>query len=545
MLVNELPSEDKTMIEDWIRWYGISNRDCNSFPAHLRAPIDYILREWEDAKMEYLWKLFGERFIIEKAISYERPRSLLETEIYDSLDNGKLYDFKYALFNKIEEEHFYFNEEHRTIRRLLSTECLCDNRWTWSKAIIVVRGEKIVIPENAKVMKVLNKISKIVHLEQEFEEFRITHSQILNQKLLTGTLCLSIHPFDFMTLSDNDYGWDSCMNWVCNGCYRTGTVEMMNSPCMIVAYLKGDKPFRIDNRYWDGNKKWRELFVVHPKIICNVKAYPYQNDTLSQLALEWLRELAAHNLKWDVSYDPCEFQINNSFYAKDERSYRFDLYYNFMYNDFDTSNTCHHALIPQGWQTDEYNRVSINLSGANICMCCGDRWEPYEGREDQVLCFRCDPGHACSCCNEEINDDDEYCVEGDILCRYCFEEQADRCAITEDYYYNSNLTTIYCVPVQTDDPVIRHTWLLRSITVANRYINENALRHEPMFKLDTFRKGVDEYGNPIYYVYMDDCSPYVIEDCFGLWHADTRKMYVNDYIKALAEDEEHKTSSNQ
>lgn len=548
MLISKLPSEDKTMIADWIRWYGVSNREYNSFPSHRKAPVDYILREWEDSKMEYLWKMFGEQFIIEKAVSYERPHNLLESDICASLDNGKLYDFKHALINKVEEEYAYYSEEHRTIRRLMSTECLCDNRWTWNNIVIMLRGEKIAISNNAKVMKVLNKISKIVHLEQEFEEFRIAHSQILNQKLLTGTLCLSIHPFDFMTLSDNDYGWDSCMNWVDNGCYRTGTVEMMNSSCMIVAYLKGETPFRIDSRYWEGNKKWRELFVVHPQIICNVKSYPYHNDVLSQLTLEWLRELAAHNLGWDVSYDPCVFNVDCAFTATDKRDYRFNLYYNFMYNDFDTSNTKHYALIPQGWQSNEdgaFHHVDINLSGANICMCCGERWEPYEGREDQVLCFRCDPGRSCSCCGEEINDDDEYCVEGDILCRYCYEEQADRCMITEDYYYNDNLTPIYCVPVESDDNVIRHTWMLRSANVSNRYIGEGGIRHEPMFAIDSFRKGVDEYGNPIYYVYMGDCSNYTLEDCFGLWYPESRSAYINDYARELAEDMRRNASSNQ
>ena len=38
-------------------------------------------------------------------------------------------------------------------------------------------------------------------------------------------------------MSDNNSGWESCMSWRNNGCYRRGTVEMMNSPYVIVAYL--------------------------------------------------------------------------------------------------------------------------------------------------------------------------------------------------------------------------------------------------------------------------------------------------------------------
>ena len=42
-------------------------------------------------------------------------------------------------------------------------------------------------------------------------------------------------------MSDNDYGWDSCMGWMNEGEYRLGTVEMMNSPCIVVAYIDGEE----------------------------------------------------------------------------------------------------------------------------------------------------------------------------------------------------------------------------------------------------------------------------------------------------------------
>lgn len=542
MLVEKLPVEDKTMIADWIRWYGISNREYNGFPRHLAAPVEYVLRAWDTHKQEHLWDMFGHQFILEKEVSYERPRNLLESQLTEAVDtDGSMYDFKEALSNQVDMEYAYYSDTARTIRRMFSADCLCDNRWNWSGDSFTLRGTKIDVPRGAKIMKVLNKIAKVVHLEKEFETFRIAHSQILNQKLLTGTLCLSIHPFDYMTLSDNDYGWDSCMNWVDNGCYRTGTVEMMNSPYMVVAYLKGDKQFRIDSRYWAGNKKWRELYVVHPQVICNVKAYPYQNDVLSQLALEWLRELAAHNLKWDVSYDACEFNVDCAFTYTDKRNYRFNMYYNFMYNDFDTSNTCHHIIVPQGWQVDDpdaVNHVDINLSGPNVCVCCGEYWEPHEGHEDQVLCRRCDPGIQCSCCHDEIDDEDsEYHVEGDTLCSYCFEDSAGRCAITEDYYYNDNMTTIYCLPI--DDDLSGGTYALRSCTVANHFVYPNALVHEPMFGVDTFHQAKDKYGHTIYYVNMSECSPYALEDCFGLWNERVRSEYINYYIDSIEQEKQY------
>ena len=81
---------------------------------------------------------------------------------------------------------------------------------------------------------------------EEFEDFRIKHSRILSEKEFIGRLSLSIHPLDFMTMSDNDSDWSSCMSWRTCGSYRRGTVEMMNSPCVVVAYLSASKPMVLD-----------------------------------------------------------------------------------------------------------------------------------------------------------------------------------------------------------------------------------------------------------------------------------------------------------
>lgn len=536
MLIEQLSTEDKNLMADWIRWYGISNRDFNSFPRERFAPIEHILRAWEASKGQFLFNMFGGQFILEKEVSYQRPKNLLEDQIEASLVNGDMKTFRDKLLNKIEDYCYYYSDQHSTVRRMFRSEMLSENRWTNSSTSITFGDTKFDIPHGAKIMKVLNKLAKYFHLESYFEDFRIAHSQILNQKLLTGTLCLSIHPFDFMTLSDNDYDWDSCMSWESNGCYRTGTVECMNSPYMVVAYLKGDKPFRIDRQYWAGNKKWRELFVVHPHMLCNVKAYPYQNNVLSQLALEWLRELAAHNLKWDVSYDPMQFNVDTRFTYHDKREYCFDLCYNFMYNDFDTANTCHYIIVTQDWQEsteeDWYHRECINLSGPNICMCCGNIWYPHEGHEDQILCRACDPGICCSCCGEEIDDeDDQYHVDGDILCHYCFDEQASTCMVSEEYYYNDDMTQVYCVPI--DDDLSGGYWTLRSRMVHNRYIQENGLRHEPMFTIDTFHKAVTEDGEVVHYVNMSECTNYALEDGFGLWSIWDRNRYLENYESAI------------
>ena len=535
LLVDQLSNEDKNLITDWCRMYGVSRREHNMFNRHA-FDLPYVLRKWDQNKQDYLWKLFGEQLILEREVSYQRPNELLERELSTAMDDstkGKMYDFKWDMLSRIENLFGYFTDEARAVRKLFDITGMRDNRYYGRTMHIEINGTRIdLIYNSSKPMKILNKMAKALDMCEEFEAFRIAHSQILNQKTLKGTLCLSIHPMDFMTLSDNGYGWDSCMNWEHDGCYRTGTVEMMNSSCMIVAYLRGSEPYRIEDHMWTGNKKWRELIVVHPKAIVDIKGYPYMNENLSNMAIEWVRELAAQNLGWDVSYDPVDYEDDGTFDYPDGRRYGYSFETNYMYNDFGTSSTCHRIIIPQGWQDDEKadRWHYINISGPNICMCCGREWEPCEGHEDMVLCWDCDPGPRCDSCNYPIEDDEYYNVEGDVLCPQCYEEEAGFCALQEDYFYNDHLVNIYLTAVDND---VRHPYHLKCIRVHTRYIEEgiSEMTSRDFFdgNLREFHSFQQEDGEVLFYVNQSECTNYVLEDLFGLWSPWSRENYVSSY----------------
>lgn len=534
MLVDKLSQRDKEIITDWIQCYAVSHREYGVFPQNQMASLDYILRAWNTGKQVHLWKMFGEQFILEREVSYQRPESFLYKELNHSLCSGDMLEFKSELFDKCEHYFNYWSEDHRNIRRLFDIEYLKDNRYIGRPYTIVFdEKNKFSVARGAKVMKVLNKLAKFFKLEEKFEKFRIAHSQILNQKILNGTLCLSIHPFDYMTLSDNTYDWDSCMSWENNGCYRAGTVEMMNSPFMVVVYLKGDKPFRIGAECWEGNKKWRELFIVHPHAICNIKGYPYKNETLSMIALEWLRELAAQNLGWKVPYGPMEFESCSVFNYTDNHSYYFDFETNAMYNDFNTDNTCHQIIVPQGWQDkEEHIHQLINISGPSICVCCGDQYYPDEGHEDQVLCSDCDPGLRCSCCGESWDEDEMRFVDGKPYCPDCFHDCAGECAIEEDYYYNDELVTVYLAAVN-DNLTYRDE--LYSATIHERYIRPEGIKDcQWYFEISELRS-MEIDDDVVYYVNMEDCTPQGMEQLFRLWHPRSKEVYVERYQRMLEE----------
>ena len=189
------------------------------------------------------------------------------------------------------------------------------------------------------------------------------HSRILNDKAMNGTLCLSIHPMDYITMSDNDSNWSSCMSWTRGGGYRGGTVECMNSTNTLVAYLESeDNPCSFLNYADWNNKKWRCLFVVNPDVITSVKSYPYHNNDILDIVIKWLAELAKENWGGEVDTNTIVTETDGVIYLKTElgtysrrKPYMYFETNGVMYNDFGCATNHHYVL------SNEFKAFSLLL----------------------------------------------------------------------------------------------------------------------------------------------------------------------------------------
>lgn len=204
---------------------------------------------------------------------------------------------------------------------------------------------------------------------QDFDDFRIAISQFTNQRSLEGNLQLSIHPLDYMTMSMNGCNWRSCMSWE-NGEFRMGTVEMMNSPMVVEAYVASSDKWCIpDSTYEWSNKKWRELFIVCDECIASIKGYPYCHNPLEKEIIKWIADLAKENL--GVTY------ITDNLITKQWSSdicNQLGLLFetNLMYNDFGCrpEGSPHTIALNRNYIKNEEPR-RIVYSGATECMICG------------------------------------------------------------------------------------------------------------------------------------------------------------------------------
>ena len=451
-MFEKLPGNELQMIKKYITTYVGEEPTCS---------LEHLLRHW-NSKKEDLFTLLGDNFMVTKEIEYLQPIE----EIIKQLDN-KIVNLK-AVYNF---NHFItyssitaIQENRWLLRSLIDSIVLAKNKYNYETIKI---EDNITIPQGIKPLKALSKLNKVYHFctDKELEELRIIHSQALNQKKIKGKLTLSIHPFDFMTMSDNDCGWSSCMSWKNDGCYRMGTVEMMNSPIVIMAYLTTDNnSMQLDffgDKIWN-SKKWRQLFVVNKELITSVKAYPYQNDFLTKEVIKFIAELAKNN--WDIEYHV------DTLLNYDSSDYNFNFYTDYMYNDFGTTD--HYIALA------DLNKTSydINYSGMAECMTCGNthNFPDFTEESNFLQCQDCGDYCLCDWCGELLHGNEEhYHLNGyTTYCGYCYEQHAAREFGTDEIKLREDLDYLY---IYNSDGVNKK--LVYYSDVFNRFLNEDVVIH--------------------------------------------------------------------
>ena len=435
-----LTAQDKEYITEYIeQWGGINS------PIKLKAPLDYILREWNKSK-QTLFNIFGEKLMLEKEIQVEDGDNKKIREINNYLNSTNPgTDFINSVRKLFTFNGTYFEDTYATYN-LTQAKQLFTNRVAKEFSYRNKDNKVIKVPEGAKVMRVLQKIAKEFDLP-DFEIFRNHISRITEIRKSKIKFTLSIHPLDYMTMSDNANGWESCMNWTQGpGSYRAGTIEMMNSPVVVVAYIT-TKPYYPANTSieWT-SKSWRELIIVHPNTICSVKSYPYYNIAFDKALVNWLADLVEEKTEWRYNRKKPQESLEScsdikAWQDKEDKDNHFllDFETNEMYNDF--GNTDNYGIFSINPPDNKYHTFTINYSGLMTCMCCGES-NYYSDDTEAVICEDCEPSIYCYCCGERVNANDAIEVDGEWVCEDCYND-LHRCMCCEDAHFEDDLTLMF------------------------------------------------------------------------------------------------------
>lgn len=482
-----LTQEEQEKITDYIAEFGDEYRSPKS-----SVPLSHILRFWDSAKSD-LFSLFGDKLILKYPITYAQPEEDIIQECVDDPELGTLLSGLKAAFRSFDptteqyEYSFLFY-----LDRLLPRENSFGND---SPCYIKYNGKEYKISSNTKAIRILGKMARdtkdacIIDL---YEKLRIVLSRHTNQKELHGNLCLSIHPLDYMTMSDNNSGWDSCMSWVEQGDYRAGTVEMMNSPYVVVAYVESEhKQATFADVTWN-NKKWRELFLVTPNLITEIKPYPYINEFFTK---ETLRRLAALQPEANFS-EAFEMPVRKTFTYKDKELV-FRPQATYMYNDFGlTTSSKHWAIINEdnlnSWQSN------INYSGTMNCMSCGEEIYYEADYSNEVFCAPClgETTFVCDCCGRMIrnNNESSYWVGDRLICNDCYENYVTYDPILGEDVFADDTYSLYLVIKDEKDKEPHNIWDYVYTTVDSFSYDDRFNIDEPHY----------DSSDGIYYVCPED-----------------------------------------
>lgn len=469
-----LPEAEKELLLNYLECYN-----CSSEPLSMTA--NYFLREWAEQK-KALFSAFGNQFIVSKSVVAGASSIMLTHEMSDMYSfNPIFYELRGRYDKKIHDmrNHVYFSDRVE-LESLMTPENLANNIYSENDITIpaqyTTNGKPFVVKSGCKIIKTLAKLIRLLDCDipiftckhcknyfkvdenpdldvcphcsrtlkrsSVFEEFRLKHSQILNQKKVVGELCLSIHPMDYLTMSDNDCGWNTCMSWVKKaGEYRLGTIEMMNSPSVIVAYLKASHPFETDAGEWN-NKKWRQLIIVDPAMIVGNRQYPDNYNEVSSIAMEWVKDLIQNSKEFNsfcYEDEMSSVRFSEPMSLPSGKTVTIQSSTNFMYNDL---YAFHMAYINIPY-LEQYSGsfYTLYFSGAALCANCGKEIMFDDIHPASSVCCRdcCQLIECCVCGNlqtyEEgtFNDSDEFfcysCWDDLTYCDYCHDRVFETRAI--------------------------------------------------------------------------------------------------------------------
>lgn len=533
MILDYVRPEEKELIDYYRSTYGASESTFFTYDSPM-CSTDEWLREWASNKQDLFDRVFhGDKLILkdDEPFSFSKSIGQIEYEIESTkgqtlLENFvKAYgEFLYKVLRPgLQKEYGYDIYDYdnmplsvmgmsKSFKSLIDPKVLAKKVVETSFSIPSWDSHKeIKINSGTKVITALKKINKEYNFvdEEGLQDFINKYSNFFTQQTIKGTLCLSIHPLDYITMSENTYGWDSCMNWykyiyhddgtaeLNYGCYRRGTVEMMNSPNVIVAYLDADTPMTINGVEWN-NKRWRCLFIVEDNCILSVKSYPYYNEELTKKAINMIKEQGKYEFDNDlISYTNNDtpgksIDVHKKFLQCAD-GHRINLVTNAMYNDFGRyqPHWCYHNNFEKDY--------TINYSGPALCCWCGKDLsdETYDfcgdDKESILSCSDCameeDEESYCDCCGEVFNEKDGYWVADGHVCEDCFCTEYDYSSYMEEYYRIDDLDYCYVS--------------FEAGSYSSRYNTKIIIPHKYFDNIKTYFKEVYEF-NGIKYVKADE-----------------------------------------
>lgn len=421
---------------------------------NIEINTDKLFQDWERSKQYFIQKFNGLIYEVPGKVSF----TLSEKEKQDRVN---------SFIEKICIE--YGNVDLANF--------IGENRIGFFENKVMYEDSKKRIPKGMKLVKAFK------HFEDDpvlLSELQNEASMIIQEDKIEGTLCFSVHPLDFLSLSENNHNWSSCHSLKSD--YRAGNLSLMVDRCTFIAYLKSDKDEQLKNFppfiKWN-SKKWRTLFFLSDRrdIVFNARQYPFSiNEQINAVkeyigALfgitfsEWHNELLKTYFVDDfvvglgdgyLGMGPTLKSLSEVVVDKSELHYN-DILYSTVTSPmwaYKMRNGGVFSTITSRVETN--SKSKIEMGGEVMCIHCGQHPIP-EG--SSMLCVECELKYGecasdlygiCSCCGEPCYiEDSTWDAYDDLYCPNCAEDVLVTCSNCGEHYRDYLCVTdedgmIYC-----------------------------------------------------------------------------------------------------
>ena len=323
-------------------------------------------------------------------------------------------------------------------------------------------SEEFICPDGVKIpkgMKLLRAFKFFFSDKNDLTSAQDDMNLIISRSKFSGYLHLSVDPLDYLSLSENNYGWRSCH--ALDGDYAAGNLEYMMDNATIICYIDDNNTTQLNNfplgLQWN-NKKWRMLLFFSPtgEVVIASRQYPFtMNGTI---VWDILYECIS-NLFGSINYSPWSNELisrtlinedNGSEYEIERHLFfkKFGLIYPLheIYRDADELHaTFYDDIFYSSYYTEPYYLVGrtrwnwkryyrmtpiVVGTGAVTCPICG---EHDIIRGEGWYCDNVDDSdtYTCECCGRRRLHENEgqWINTGEWWCTDCVAENAVTCHI--------------------------------------------------------------------------------------------------------------------
>lgn len=398
--------------------------------------------EWEKAKARFIEAFGGLTYEYPEPISFNLSDRAREDLLYHLCDNIQDY------WNNNNLADFLFKQKNGFMENTVVSD------YTAPDGTLIRAGGKLL-----KAFKYFEENKNVLR------EMQDAASMVIQEGKISGRLCVSVHPLDYLSSSENTYKWRSCHSL--DGEYRAGNISYMLDTSTVVVYLKGAGEKELPNFPpsipWN-SKKWRMLLHVSDSgnEFFAGRQYPF----VAPGALEAVSRYILPVIRGVKSEGPV-FAPWNNHYITDARNGngqlqvlkdKYLVMYHNLYELHKTVRTGKGALafndiLMSSCYTPFYTYYLNNSSekeeisfaiGVRIpCPCCGSDYVSDTGHFLCDDCFASQKGYDsfvyCTSCDCRIYNNDLYYIEGDLVCADCYEAEGVMCEDCGEVYYTDHI----------------------------------------------------------------------------------------------------------